>query len=76
MAGQYNMNFNLHYLLLVIIISALPLTADITIATVGPMSGPYASIGEQMKQGAAMAVKHINAQRRCVGRKTGFRCAG
>jgi branched-chain amino acid transport system substrate-binding protein len=35
--------------------------ADIVIATAGPMTGPYAAFGEQMKKGAEMAVKDINA---------------
>ncbi|RCK52614.1 ABC transporter [Thalassospira profundimaris] len=35
--------------------------ADITIATVGPMTGPYAAFGEQMRQGATKAVEDINA---------------
>jgi branched-chain amino acid transport system substrate-binding protein len=34
--------------------------AQIKIATVGPMTGQYASFGEQMKRGAEMAVKDIN----------------
>ena len=34
--------------------------ADITIATAGPMTGQYASFGEQMKRGAEMAVADIN----------------
>ncbi len=34
--------------------------ADITIATAGPMTGQYASFGQQMKAGAEMAVKDIN----------------
>ena len=33
----------------------------VKIATVGPMSGQYASFGEQMKAGAEMAVADINA---------------
>lgn len=35
--------------------------ADIVIATAGPMTGQYASFGEQMRRGAEMAVKDINA---------------
>ena len=35
--------------------------ADINIATAGPMTGEYAAFGEQMKRGAQMAVKDINA---------------
>ena len=36
-------------------------SADITIATAGPMTGQYASFGEQMKAGAEAAVRDINA---------------
>ena len=36
--------------------------ADIVIATAGPMTGQYAVFGEQMKRGAEMAVKDINAK--------------
>ncbi|MFO1038304.1 MAG: branched-chain amino acid ABC transporter substrate-binding protein [Geminicoccaceae bacterium] len=36
--------------------------ADIKIATAGPMTGQYAAFGEQMKHGAEMAVKDINAK--------------
>ena len=35
--------------------------ADIVIATAGPMTGPYATFGEQMQRGAEQAVKDINA---------------
>ena len=35
--------------------------ADITIATAGPMTGQYASFGQQMKAGAEAAVRDINA---------------
>ena len=35
--------------------------ADIVIATAGPMTGQYASFGEQMKAGAEQAVEDINA---------------
>ena len=35
--------------------------ADIQIATTGPITGQYAAFGEQMKRGAEMAVKDINA---------------
>ena len=36
--------------------------ADVTIATAGPMTGQYAVFGEQMKRGAELAVKDINAK--------------
>jgi branched-chain amino acid transport system substrate-binding protein len=35
--------------------------AEIVIATAGPMTGQYAIFGDQMKRGAEMAVKDINA---------------
>src|SRR5918993_2221096 len=35
--------------------------ADVVIATAGPMTGQYAVFGEQMKRGAELAVKDINA---------------
>ncbi|MCB1420064.1 MAG: branched-chain amino acid ABC transporter substrate-binding protein [Zhengella sp.] len=38
-----------------------PALADIIIATAGPMTGQYASFGEQMKTGAEQAVADINA---------------
>jgi branched-chain amino acid transport system substrate-binding protein len=38
-----------------------PAWADIVIATAGPMTGQYASFGEQMKAGAEQAVEDINA---------------
>ncbi len=40
---------------------ASPAWADIVIATAGPMTGQYASFGEQMKTGAEQAVADINA---------------
>ncbi len=46
-----------------------PSVAEIRIATVGPMTGQYASIGEQMRRGAEMAVANINAQGGLLGRK-------
>ena len=36
--------------------------ADITIAVAGPMTGQYASFGEQMKAGAEQAVADLNAK--------------
>lgn len=43
--------------------------ADITIAVVGPMTGQYASFGEQMKRGAEQAVKDLNAKGGVLGQK-------
>lgn len=44
-------------------------TADILIATAGPMTGQYASFGEQMRKGAEMAVADINAAGGVLGQK-------
>jgi len=43
--------------------------ADISIATAGPMTGKYASFGKQMKDGAEMAVKDINAAGGILGQQ-------
>ncbi len=43
--------------------------ADIKIATVGPMTGPYAAFGEQMKRGLEKAVADINAAGGVLGQK-------
>ena len=42
---------------------------DITIAVAGPMTGPVASIGEQMKRGAETAAAAINDSGGVNGRK-------
>ncbi len=42
---------------------------DITIATIGPITGQYASFGEQMKRGAQMAVDDLNAKGGVLGHK-------
>lgn len=42
-------------------LAAAAASADIVIATAGPMTGQYASFGEQMKAGAEQAVADINA---------------
>jgi branched-chain amino acid transport system substrate-binding protein len=43
--------------------------ADIVIAVAGPMTGQYASFGEQMNKGAQMAVADINAAGGVLGQK-------
>ena len=43
--------------------------ADIVIATAGPMTGQYASFGQQMRAGADMAVKDLNAAGGVLGEK-------
>ena len=42
---------------------------DISIATIGPMTGQYASFGQQMKAGAEQAVADINAKGGVLGKK-------
>ena len=44
-------------------------SADITIATVGPMTGQYAAFGAQMKAGAEQAVADINAAGGVLGQQ-------
>jgi len=41
---------------------------DLVVATAGPMTGQYASFGEQMKRGADMAVADINAAGGVLGK--------
>jgi branched-chain amino acid transport system substrate-binding protein len=49
---------------------AAPASAqDITIASVGPMTGQYAAFGTQLRRGAEMAVADINAKGGVLGRK-------
>ena len=50
-------------------LSAPVLADDITIAVAGPMTGPVASIGEQMKRGAEAAAAAINDGGGVDGRK-------
>jgi branched-chain amino acid transport system substrate-binding protein len=42
---------------------------DIKVATAGPVTGPYAAFGEQMRRGADLAVKDIDAAGGVLGRK-------
>ncbi|SLN44823.1 branched-chain amino acid ABC transporter substrate-binding protein [Oceanibacterium hippocampi] len=64
---------NLKYVLLgaasAFALSATAAQADIVIATAGPMTGQYASFGQQMKAGAEQAVKDINAAGGVLGEK-------
>ena len=50
-------------------LAAMPAFAQIKIASVGPMTGQYAAFGEQLKKGAEMAVKDINAAGGVNGQK-------
>jgi branched-chain amino acid transport system substrate-binding protein len=43
--------------------------ADITVGVAGPMTGQYAAFGEQLKQGAELAVAEINAKGGVNGQK-------
>lgn len=43
--------------------------ADIVIAVAGPMTGPYATFGQQMEAGGEMAVKSINAKGGVLGQQ-------
>jgi branched-chain amino acid transport system substrate-binding protein len=44
-------------------------SAEIAVATAGPITGQYASLGEQMKKGIEMAVADINAAGGVLGEK-------
>ncbi len=46
-----------------------PAKAEIIIAATGPMTGQYASFGEQFRRGAEMVVKDINAAGGVLGQK-------
>ena len=49
--------------------AAAPAPAELTIATVGPMTAQYAAFGAQYKAGAEMAVEDINAAGGLLGEK-------
>lgn len=51
------------------LVAGLANAQDIKIAVVGPLTGSNAALGEQMKQGAQMAVKDINAKGGVLGKK-------
>jgi branched-chain amino acid transport system substrate-binding protein len=63
------LSFSVFGSLLGVCVSTQAALADLPIATVGPMTGPYASIGEQMRKGAEMAVRNINAAGGVLGEK-------
>jgi len=46
-----------------------PAAQDIVIAAAGPMTGQYATFGEQLKRGAEQAVADINAKGGVLGKK-------
>jgi len=49
--------------------SALAVAADTVVAIAGPMTGQYASAGDQVKKGAEMAIADINAKGGVLGQK-------
>jgi branched-chain amino acid transport system substrate-binding protein len=51
------------------LINATPATAEIAVAVAGPVTGQYASFGEQMKKGAEMAVADLNKAGGLLGQK-------
>lgn len=57
------------FLSIIMLFAAKLAVADINIATAGPMTGQYASFGEQMRRGAEMAVADINAAGGVLGQK-------
>lgn len=56
-------------LLMALALGASTAQAEIVIATAGPLTGQYASFGEQMKAGAEMAVADINAAGGVLGQQ-------
>lgn len=52
-----------------VLVAGLAKAQDIKIAVVGPITGSNAALGEQMKRGAEMAVKDINAKGGVLGKK-------
>ena len=46
---------------------------DLKVAVVGPITGQYAAFGEQMRRGAELAVKDINAKGGVMGRRLALR---
>ncbi|MFQ5994510.1 MAG: branched-chain amino acid ABC transporter substrate-binding protein [Acidiferrobacterales bacterium] len=53
----------------VVLLGTTSAMADLLIYVTGPMTGQYASFGEQMQRGAVMAVKDINAAGGVLGQK-------
>lgn len=51
------------------LLAASPALAQIKIGSAGPMTGQYASFGEQLKKGAEMAVAELNAAGGVLGQK-------
>jgi len=53
----------------VLTLAAAPASAQIKIASAGPMTGEYATFGKQLKDGADQAVADINAKGGVLGQK-------
>ena len=51
------------------LLAAAAAQADISIAIVGPLTGPQAAFGEQMRRGSEMAVADLNAKGGVLGQK-------
>ena len=59
----------LAFLAVLLLSAGMARAEDINVAVVGPITGQYAAFGEQMRRGAEMAVKDINAKGGVLGRK-------
>lgn len=53
----------------VVLSAGVSRAADLNVALVGPITGQYAAFGEQMRRGAEMAAKDINAKGGVLGRQ-------
>lgn len=53
----------------VLVLAAAPASAQLKVATAGPITGEYATFGKQMKDGAELAVADINAKGGVMGQK-------
>ncbi len=60
------------YIFLALILFSVSAFAEILVATVGPMRGQYAPLGEQLKRGAELAVADINAAGGVNGEQLAF----
>lgn len=54
---------------LIVAFASAAARAEILIAVAGPLTGPYATFGQQMRAGAEMAVKDINARGGVLGQE-------
>src|SRR5215469_11896981 len=72
-AGSLNMQRRISFLMAAVAATALTVgvarAQEVEVATAGPMTGGDAIFGEQMKRGAEMAVKDINAAGGLLGKK-------